>query len=51
MFFRYFVCLALLACTSELLVQHGLYDLSNYKARFERRPGLQISGRAGINGA
>jgi hypothetical protein len=51
MFFRYFVCLAFLACTSALLAQHGLYDLSNYKARFERRPGLQISGRAGINGA
>lgn len=51
MFFRYFVCLAFLACTSALLAQNGLYDLSNYKARFERRPGLQVSGRAGINGA
>ncbi len=50
MFFRYLVCLALLACTSALLAQNDLYDLSQYKARYERRPGLSLDSRASIGG-
>lgn len=51
MFFRYCFSLALLMCTFSLLAQNELYDLSQYKARYERRPGLQVSGRASVNGA
>lgn len=43
MYLRLLLCYALLLCSSSLLAQNDLYDLSQYKARYERRPGLELN--------
>jgi hypothetical protein len=42
--------LACLVSTNDLLSQERVYDLSNYKARYELRPGMRLYGGSNFNG-
>jgi hypothetical protein len=48
---RFFLCVfAYLALTHSLIGQERVYDLSNYKARYELRPGMRLYGRSDFEG-
>lgn len=50
-YLRHFFCFTSLACTFSLFAQNDAYDLSQYKARYERRPGMELNFNSSFAGS
>ena len=51
MLLRHLICFVVILLPVSILAQDLSYDLSQYKARYERRPGLSFFGQASLSGA
>ena len=51
MLLRHLICFVVILLPVFMLAQDLSYDLSQYKARYERRPGLSFFGQASLSGA